>query len=99
MTITIEKEAFNRKISLLKSKLNTEKRNKFVRCYVWIIALYSSDTWTLRKLQIKVGNGEPKEFDHFKYLGSVLTRCGYCTREIKMRTVMTKEHLTEKYYS
>ena len=27
-----------------------------------------------------------KEADHFKYLGSVLTRDGYWTREIKMRT-------------
>ena len=31
-------------------------------------------------LQIKVNN-ELKEVDHFKYLGSVLTRDGYCTRE------------------
>ena len=54
---------------------------------------------TNESFQIKVNNRELKEFDHFKYLGSVLTRCGYCTREIKMRTVMTKEHLTEKYYS
>ena len=36
-------------------------------------------------LQIKVNNRELKEVDHFKYLGSVLTRDGYCTREIKMR--------------
>ena len=32
-------------------------------------------------LQIKV-NRELKEVDHFKYLWSVLTRDGYCTREI-----------------
>ena len=35
-------------------------------------------------LQIKVNNRELKEVYHFKYLGSVLTRDGYCTREIKM---------------
>ena len=35
-------------------------------------------------LQIKVGNGELKEVNHFKYLGSLLTRDGYCTREKKM---------------
>ena len=34
-------------------------------------------------LQIKVNNTELKEVDHFMYLGSVLTRGGYCTREIK----------------
>ena len=32
-------------------------------------------------LQIKVNNIELKEVDHFKYLGSVLTRDGYCTRK------------------
>ena len=31
-------------------------------------------------LQIIVNNRELKEVDHFKYLGSVLTRDGYCTR-------------------
>ena len=38
MRIVIAKEEFNRKISLLTSKLNIELRNKFVRCYVWSIA-------------------------------------------------------------
>jgi hypothetical protein len=42
-------------------------------------------------LQIKVGNRELKEIDNFKYLGRVLTRDSYCTREIKMRIVMAKE--------
>ena len=31
--------AFNRKISLLTSKLNIELENKLVRCYVWSIVL------------------------------------------------------------
>ena len=34
-------------------------------------------------LQIKINNRELKEVDHFKYFGSLLTRVGYCTREIK----------------
>ena len=34
---------------------------------------------------------EVKEVDHFKYLLSVLTRDGYCTREIKMRIDIAKE--------
>ena len=33
--------------------------------------------------QIKVNNRELKEVDHFKYLGSVLTRDSYCTRKPK----------------
>ena len=40
MRIAIAKEAFNRKISLLISKLNTELRKKLVRCFVWSNALY-----------------------------------------------------------
>ena len=42
--IAIAKEAFNRKISLLTSKLNFELRKELVRCYVWSIALYGSET-------------------------------------------------------
>ena len=38
------KEAFNRKISLLTSKLNIELRKKFVWCYIWSIVLYGSET-------------------------------------------------------
>ena len=34
MRISVSKEAFNRKISLLTSKLNIELRKKLVRCYV-----------------------------------------------------------------
>ena len=47
-------------------------------------------------LQIKVNNRELKEVDHFKYLGSVLTRDGYCTREIKMRIAIAKEAFNKK---
>ena len=38
---------------------------------------------------------ELKQVDSFKYLGSVLTRDVYSTREIKMRTAIAKE----KYHS
>jgi hypothetical protein len=53
MRIVIAKEAFNRKISLLTSKLNIELVKKLDRCYVWGIALYGSETWTLRKMERK----------------------------------------------
>ena len=43
-------EAFNRKMSLLTSKLNIELKTKLVR---WSIALYGSETWTPRKLERK----------------------------------------------
>ena len=51
--IAIAKEEFNRKISLFISMLNIEFKKKLVRCYVWSISLYGSDTWTLRKLERK----------------------------------------------
>jgi hypothetical protein len=49
--IAIGKETFNRKISLLTSKLNIELKKKLVRFYVWSIALFGSETWTLRRLR------------------------------------------------
>ena len=45
-------------------------------------------------LQIKVNNRELEEIDHFKYLGTVLTRDVYCTREVKMS--IAKETLNRK---
>ena len=51
MRIAMAKDAFNRKISLLISKLNTELGKKLVRCYVWSIALYASESWTLGKFE------------------------------------------------
>jgi hypothetical protein len=53
MRIVITKEAFNRKISLLTSKLSIELRKKLVRCYVWSTVLYHSETWILSKLERK----------------------------------------------
>ena len=47
-------------------------------------------------MQIKVNNRELKEVDHFKYLVGVLTRDGYCTREIKMRNAIAKEAFNRK---
>ena len=47
-------------------------------------------------MQIKVNNRELKEVDHFKYLGSLLTRDAYCTREIKIRIDSAKEAFNRK---
>ena len=47
-------------------------------------------------LQIKVNNRELKEVDHCEYLGSVLTRDGFFTREIKMRIAIAKEAFNRK---
>jgi hypothetical protein len=44
------KAAFNRKKTLFISKLDSELRKILVKCYIWSIALYGAETWTLRKL-------------------------------------------------
>jgi hypothetical protein len=46
------KAAVNKK-TLFTSKLDLELRKKLVKCYIWSIALYGAETWTLRKLDQK----------------------------------------------
>ena len=41
------KGAFNKKRTLFTSTLDLEFRKKLVKCYVWNIALYGAETWTL----------------------------------------------------
>jgi hypothetical protein len=47
------KAAFNKKMTLFTSTLDLELRKKLVKCYVWSIALYGAETWTLRTLDQK----------------------------------------------
>ena len=42
------KAAFNKKKNLFTSKLDLNLRNELVKCYVWSMALYGAETWTLR---------------------------------------------------
>jgi hypothetical protein len=51
--IAMAKAAFNRKKILFNSKLDLEPRKKLVKCYIWSIALYGAETWTLLKLDQK----------------------------------------------
>jgi len=46
--IAMAKAAFNKKRTLFTSTLDLELRKKLVKCYVWCIALYGAETWTLR---------------------------------------------------
>jgi len=41
------KAAFNKKRTLFTSTLDLELRKKLVKCYIWSIALYGVETWTL----------------------------------------------------
>ena len=44
---------FNKKRTLFTSTLDLELRKKLVKCYVWSIALYGAETWTLRAVDHK----------------------------------------------
>ena len=43
----MDKAAFNKKRALFTSTLDLELRKKLVNCYIWSIALYGAETWTL----------------------------------------------------
>jgi hypothetical protein len=47
------KAAFNKKKNLFTSKLDLKLRKKLEKCYIWSIALYGAETWTLRKMDQK----------------------------------------------
>jgi hypothetical protein len=47
------KDAFNKKRTLFTSTFNLELRKKLVKCYIWRIALYGAETWTLRAVDQK----------------------------------------------
>jgi hypothetical protein len=51
--ISMAKAAFNKKKNLFTSKLDLNLRKKLVKCYIWSIALYGAETWTLRKVDQK----------------------------------------------
>jgi len=51
--IAMDKAAFNMKRTLFTSTLDLELRKKLVKCYVWSIALYGVETWTLRAMDQK----------------------------------------------
>ena len=47
------KEAFNRKRSIFCGPLEKELRKRPVKCFVWSVALYGAETWTLRRNEQK----------------------------------------------
>jgi len=47
------KPAFNKKKAVFTSTLDLEVRKKLVKCYIWSIALYGAETWTLRSVDQK----------------------------------------------
>jgi len=49
----MSKAAFNKKKTLFTSKLDLHLRKKLVKCYIWSMALYGAETWTLREADQK----------------------------------------------
>ena len=51
--IAIAKAAFNKKRALCTSTFDLKLRKELVKCYIWSIALYGAETWTLRAVDQK----------------------------------------------
>ena len=51
--IAMAKAAFNKKRALFTGTLELELRKKLVKFYIWSIALYGAETWTLRAVDHK----------------------------------------------
>jgi hypothetical protein len=52
--IAMEKAVFNRKRDLFTCKMDLELRKKLVKRYIWSIALYGAENWTLREVDQKL---------------------------------------------
>ena len=42
------KTSFSKKKTLFTSKFDLNLRKKLIKCYIWSMALYGAETWTLR---------------------------------------------------
>ena len=51
--IVTAKAAFNKKRALFTGTLDLELRKKLVKCYIWSMALYGVETWTLQAVDQK----------------------------------------------
>jgi len=51
--IAMAKAAFSKKKTLFTSKLELNLRKKLIKCYIWSIALYGTEIWTLRAAEQK----------------------------------------------
>jgi hypothetical protein len=51
--VATAKAASNKKKTLFNSNSDLNLRKKLVKCYIWSIALYGAETWTLRKVDQK----------------------------------------------
>jgi len=47
-TIAMAKAAFNKNKTFFTSTMDLNLRKKLVKCYIWSMALYGAETWTLQ---------------------------------------------------
>jgi hypothetical protein len=47
------KAAFDKKSTLFTNRLDLNLMKKLVKCYIWSVALYDAETWTLQKVDQK----------------------------------------------
>jgi hypothetical protein len=47
------KAAFNKKRALFTCPLDLKLRKKLVNCYIWSLALYGAESWTIRAVDQK----------------------------------------------
>src|SRR6218665_2973548 len=48
-----EKDAFYKRKELLRGKLNKNLKKRIIKSMIWSVVLYGSETWTMRKEDIK----------------------------------------------
>jgi hypothetical protein len=53
MLLAMAKAAFNKQRALFTSTFDLGLRKKLVKCYIWSVALYGAETWTLRAVDQK----------------------------------------------
>ena len=51
--IAIGKEAFSKRKELLRGKLNKNLKIRMIKTLIWSVVLYGSETWTMRKADIR----------------------------------------------
>ena len=51
--LAMAKEAFNKKRSIFCGPREKDLRQRLVKCFVWSVALYGAETWTLRRNEQK----------------------------------------------
>ncbi|PNF26419.1 hypothetical protein B7P43_G16609 [Cryptotermes secundus] len=88
------KAAFSKKKKLFTSKLDLNLRKKLVKCYIWSIALYGAETWTLRAVDQK--HLESFEIEQRNILHEIRKRKANWIGHVLRRNCLLKEVIEGK---